>query len=119
MRTWKEQAAEAVKAGYMPKNHWERMLERHLRRLFPQLVQELGDDLEAYLVVMTYDAMNLANRLEDEGTDPHTARELALEQLLPKAPDEEDRPEPWEVEGGIASMEAAAERALERWQPPL
>jgi len=63
--------------------------------------------------------MQLAERLEDEGTDPHTARELALEQLLPKAPDEEDKPEPWEVDSGIASMEAAAERALERWQPPL
>src|ERR1700731_3677544 len=107
MRTWKERANEAIKEGYVVRNQWERMLEKHLKKFFPDLVRELANDLPAYLIVQTYNAMSMANRLEDEGTDPHTARELAMADLLPRAPDEEDRPEPWELESGIASMEAA------------
>jgi|GEM_PF-2896798 len=117
MKTWQEQASDAIKEGYVVRNQWERMLEKHLKKFFPDLVRELANDLPAYLIVQTYDAMSMANRLEDEGTDPHTSRELALADLLPKAPDEEDRPELWEVESCAVSMAAAAERVLERWRP--
>jgi hypothetical protein len=117
MSTWEAKANEAIKEGYVVRNQWERMLEKHLKKFFPDLVRELANDLPAYLIVQTYDAMSMANRLEDEGTDPHTARELALADLLPTPPEDQDRPEPWELEGAIATMEAAAERVLERWRP--
>jgi hypothetical protein len=51
--SWKTRAKAAVKAGYIPGNAWERMLARHLNRLFPEKVAELQKtgDLEAYLRV--------------------------------------------------------------------
>ena len=93
-------AAEAQKQGYRPNNGWERMLRRHLEKLFPETMLELQREgnLEAYLQSQTWDAMELASTLEDQGTDPHLAREAALEQLLPTPPEEQDRPEEWETE---------------------
>ena len=113
-RDWKALAAEALKQGYLKNNPWERMLRRHLLRLFPELVEELQQErsLEAYLQAQTYDAMCYAERLEDQGTPPEVARELALERLLPRPADEEDRPEGWELAGAEQDMEGGALQAL-------
>jgi hypothetical protein len=54
---WQSRAQEAIAAGYMPGNQWERMLGRALQRSRPELVQELGSDLEAYLQTMTWQAI--------------------------------------------------------------
>jgi hypothetical protein len=113
--TWKQKAAEAIKAGYMAGNGWEEMLRRHLTRCRPDLVKELqaSKDLEAYLQVKTWDAMEFEENLLDSGTDPHLARQLTMEELLSaRAPEEEDRPERFEVEDSLENQEAAAMRAL-------
>ena len=112
MKTWRQKADEAVNQGYMPGNAWERELGRHLESLFPQLVKELGKDLEAYCQVQTWEAMELADRLENQGTPPDVARDLAREQLLPRPPVEQGQTTEWEQEGGQASMEEAAEQFL-------
>lgn len=80
--TLKEMAAAAVKAGYQPGNSWEHLLLRSLKRSQPELVRELGPNLQYHLQVEVHDAMELASRLEGQGTDPHTAKELAMHQLL-------------------------------------
>src|SRR5262245_8803445 len=84
MPTWKERAERARQEGYLPGNGWERMLERSLRRTRPNLVAELeqSQSLPEYLQVMTHNAMNLAERLEDQGAPPEVAREMAMQQLL-------------------------------------
>lgn len=109
---WKARAAQAKKEGYLPGNPWEKMLQRHLERLFPLLVKELGPDLKPYCQTMTSEAMDLADKLENQGTDPETARELAMDRLLPKPPDEQENSEPWEVEGGEAALTDAAQQFL-------
>lgn len=81
---WAQQA-QAILAkgeGYQKGNQWEGMLRRSLQRTNPQLVKELGNDLDNYLIVRTWGAMDLANRLEDQGTPPETARSLAINELL-------------------------------------
>ena len=112
MTTWKQRAAEAIKAGYQPGNGWERMLERHLKGMFSDLVKELGSDLKHYLAVQTNDALEMYHRLTEQGTNPEAARELAMQQLLPKTPDEQDQPEAWETESGASTMEQATLQAL-------
>lgn len=110
--TWRERAEQAIEAGYVPGNNWQRMLERHLRRCFPALVGELGSDLESYLIVQTFNAIEMACDLEDAGMDTATAEELVMAELLKRPPDEVDLPEAWEVEDGVASATSAAERRL-------
>ena len=112
MKTWKQRAAEAVKAGYQTGNPWEGMLRRHLAAFFPELVRELGKDLEPYIQTKTSQAMDLMHGLTDSGTNPHTARELAMADLLPRPTDEVDRPEPWEIESAGTDLEAAALKGL-------
>ncbi len=80
--TWKRWAAEAVKSGYQVGNLWEREFRRHLERHRPDLAKELGKELEAYCQVMTARAMASAEKLEDQGTPPQMARELARQELL-------------------------------------
>jgi hypothetical protein len=110
-KTWTERAKE-LPEEYIPNNQWEAMLGRHLKRCNPALVKELGKELEAYLQVMTWEAMEYEETLLDAGTEPHMARELTMEYLLPKAPEEWDRPEPFETESSLDSQEAAALKAL-------
>jgi hypothetical protein len=97
---WTEHAKKAVEDGYLKGNRWEHMLERHLRRLFPKLVKELGKEFPAYLQVKTSQALNLKSRLIlEQGMAPEVADELAKEELLPRLPADENRPERWEAEG--------------------
>jgi len=105
MKTWKEMAADARKAGYQPGGPWELRLRDHIKNNFPKLAKELGKDLPFYLQVTTFDATELQSRLRAEGTDPFVARELALEQLL-RTPgsDEEGEGEPEDAE--LAGSEA-------------
>src|SRR5262245_37988625 len=79
--TWKARAERARQEGYLAGNSWERMLERSLRRTRPSLVAELeqSHELPEYLQVMTHRAMSLAESLEDQGTPPEVARELAMQ----------------------------------------
>lgn len=112
MSQWQRMAAEAIENGYQPGNSWERSLKRHLERLFPELVKELGSDLESYLQVQTHDAMDLATRLEDEGTPPQMARELAMQRLYPTPEDEIPQTEQWEMDAQNAALNEAAMQAL-------
>lgn len=112
MKNWKQMAAEVIEKGYMPNNHWEAMLKRHLTRCFPDLVKDLGNDLEPYCQVMTWNAEEFEEMLLDSGTDPHLAREQTMEHLLPMAPEDQDRPARWQSESSEASLEAAALQTL-------
>ena len=111
---WKEAAAKAIQAGYQPGNQWERQLSSHLRRLFPQLVVELRKEgnYKAYLVVQTQNALNLLEHLENRGLNQQSARELALDQLLQKTPDDLPKAEPWESEEVQADIQEAVLRHL-------
>ena len=106
---WKRLAAKAIQEGYLSGNPWELDLKRHLERLFPALVKELGPAFPHDLQVQTSNAMDFEDQILDSGTHPETARELARDRLLPKPPDEEDRPAAWELE---AAKENEAEAAM-------
>jgi hypothetical protein len=88
------------------------MLSRHLNRLFPELVSQLGKDLTAYLVVKTNAALNLQTQLREAGSPPEAARETALAELLPVPEDEREQPEEYEMADAAASQEAVATQAL-------
>jgi hypothetical protein len=119
MSNWQERAAQALQEGYQPGGTWERQLRRHLERFFPALVQELQaqGDWEAYLQAQTWEAKNFYADLCEQGLPPESARELAMERLFPKAPEDEDRPEPWELEGAQESALEAARKVLQG-RPP-
>lgn len=82
MANWKRLAEEEKAAGYLPGNAWEMDFRASLESRRPELARELGADLEAYCQVQTANAMNLAEKLEDQGTPPMVARELAMQQLM-------------------------------------
>lgn len=110
---WKSAANEAIKQGYPKGNPWERAFHKHLLQNSPALAQEFQAErcLEAFLVVRTSEAMDRANQLEAQGTDPQIARELALAELL-EAP-----PPPavtqWEQEGAEQDVISAVEKHLQ------
>ena len=107
---WKERAQQARGEGYRPGNGWERQLEQHLRKFFPQLVRELGANLKPFLEAQTWDVMVYEQDLVEQNTPPFSARELALARLLPPPPEDLERPQTWEVQSGLESQaEAAAE----------
>jgi hypothetical protein len=109
---WQTRAAEALEQGYQPGNNWEAMLGRHLARCFPALVTELGPDLTAYLRATTFDAMLLAEKMEEQGMATELAEELAREQLLQTPPDETEKPTRTELEESQDNQEQAAMRHL-------
>jgi|GEM_PF-3646269 len=78
---WKAEAEKAKADGYVS-GHWEILLRQSIERKNPALVKELGSDFQAYLIVQTSRAVDLYSNLIDEGTDPQTARELAMSELL-------------------------------------
>jgi hypothetical protein len=106
--------AEALKAGYQKTDEWEGLLARSLHRCNPSLEAELGADLKAYLVTRTHWARELEKLLVSQGTDPLMARELALDELLEKAPEDQPRTEKWELEGAQEDAIAACQQALLR-----
>jgi hypothetical protein len=111
MTNWQQRAKQAMEQGYQPGN-WQAMLHEHLTRYFPELVQELGKDLEAYLKATTFEAVRMCERLEEQGTPNQTAEELALSQLFQTPPDELERTQPYDLEEGASDQEAATLRAL-------
>ena len=117
IRTWKELAQAARTEGYVP-GPWQALLRSHLMRLFPELVTELRSkgDLESYLQVKTWSALDYQETMIEQGTPPDLARSEALEQLLPRPSDELDRPSDWERESAEADSMEAAQRFLT--QPP-
>lgn len=84
---WKEEAAKIGSLG-MP---FARLLKSHLLRWFPALVKQLEatGDLEAYTVVMGYRALDKQATMVEQGTDYLIAHELAMAELLPTPPDED------------------------------
>jgi hypothetical protein len=120
MNDWKRWAKDLMDKGHQRNVQWEIMLKNHLRRCFPDLLAELQAEriVAPYLIVKTASAMELANRLMDQGTPPDTARSLALEELLPVPPEEQDRPAEWELEGAQESMIEAARQVLLRPSAP-
>ena len=65
------------------------MFRRSVERCRPKLVEELGDEFEAYLQVRTADAMRMYDGLIEQGTPAEVARELAIVDLLPFDLDDE------------------------------
>lgn len=115
--SWKDQAKAILLSGdYLQGGPWQLMLQRHLERLFPKLVQDLkaAGDYPSYLMVQTSAALDLYAKLANEGSHPEDARELALAQLLPRPQDELDLPEAWENEDGLDDQATAAEQTLTR-----
>jgi hypothetical protein len=104
MPDWKAEAQQAKSQGYIPGGAWEQMLNRHLRSLFPDLVEKLGNDYQSYLQVQTHLAVEKYLDLKEQGADELAARELALEQLLPRVESDLDAAEPWELEGAISNQ---------------
>lgn len=90
MANWTQLAEQAVKDGYQGSS-WEGLLRRALERSNPKLVAELGAEFPDYLKVKAHQAVEMYSRLTEEGTDPGTARELALDELLGNGAPREDR----------------------------
>ena len=109
---WKQKAFQAKREGYVP-GQWQRMLDRHLRQFFPELVQELGPEYQDYLVSQVYDNLLYHESLLSNRFPPESARELALESLLPRTPDEIDQPTSAEVEDFLGTLVPQVERRLE------
>ncbi len=120
---WKTRAKQAVQAGYLAKNQWERDLKRHLERCFPELLKELqaGGEVNAYLIVKTSSAMDLMHFLVNQGGSPEDARQAARERLLCRPPEEEDRNQEWESQTGEDSAAGVASQILlpKNPSPPL
>lgn len=82
MSYWKKQA-EALKAeGITPGNGWEHKFETAIRAAKPELVKEFGAEFPYFVRVKAGEAIKHYNQLTENGTDPETARELALHDLL-------------------------------------
>ena len=111
---WKTKAQQVIAEGYRPKNPWERQLLRHLTKFFPKLLLELQNlqSVNAYLIVTVSRIMDLEDRMLDQGVDPQDARTLALQELFPNPPEDEDRPANWEVESGVDSQTGVARQLL-------
>lgn len=81
---WKARAQKELKAGYIA-GSWQGMLDRALRENRPELVKELGQDYQNYLIVMVAQARDHQQTLLQQGTNPHAARELAIQDLMSHA----------------------------------
>lgn len=82
---WKAEAAKAREQGHIPGGPWEKSLERHLQNNCPKLVKELGEDLPSFLQATTFQAGERMGELLDQGTNPESAQELALNEMYPPA----------------------------------
>ncbi|HEV3440621.1 MAG TPA: hypothetical protein VG122_24915 [Gemmata sp.] len=80
---WKEAAEKAKADNYQPGNAWESILRKSLQRSKPELVQELGPDLENYLITKTARAQEMYRTMTcDQGMPADVAKELAMAELL-------------------------------------
>ena len=84
---WTERAEAARQAGYIA-GEWEHLLRCSLQRARPELVEELAEDLDAYIVVQVDRVQRLYASLTAEGTPPDVARELAMSELFPAVEEE-------------------------------
>jgi len=114
--SWEKRAQDALKAGYQQGNEWEKLLEANLRRCFPDLVKELRNSMQAYIISMVSEARDLKKQLISEGTNGQTAQELALDFLPEKPAEEQPYPTKWELEGAQEDAIAACQQALVRHQ---
>ena len=92
------------------KNHeWYPILFRHLKRHRPELYQNLKENgsLFDYLKVSVADAQESLEQRIARGDPEDQARSQVLSELLPVAPEDQDRTEDWEQEG--AEEDQAAE----------
>lgn len=76
---WKKLAEKAVQEGYQQGNQWETSLRKSLE---PELMTELGPDLDSFLIARTHRAQMQFETLTEQGTDPQTAKELVQSELL-------------------------------------
>jgi hypothetical protein len=82
MSFWKTRAEELIRRGYQPGNQWEKELGRSLKAGRPEFVAELGGELNHYLQVMSSQAMEMFNRMVQQGTPPDVAKEVVREEFL-------------------------------------
>ena len=108
---WQKTAAQIKE---QPNEDWIDLLRHNLQTCHPQKMAELAamNDLDAYLKVMVNSAEQQYQTFLTAGVDETTALEMTMQELLQQAPEDEDRPEPWEVEGANADMVAAIEAQL-------
>jgi hypothetical protein len=116
---WKEAADRARRLGYVV-GTWQALLERSLERSRPEVLAQLKQDghLADFLMAEAASALDLQSKLEEDGTPPETARELALDQLLVNPIEEQDRPEPWQIQDGMDDATVATQQALMSPNPP-
>jgi hypothetical protein len=83
MASWKEQAQHYRDEGYQT-HQWASLLDRTLRQSRPDLVKELekSGEYRDYLTAKSGMATDMVFRLEEQGTDLQTAKDLALADLL-------------------------------------
>ena len=109
---WKQTAAKLTET---PNPDWLELLRANLEDCHPEMLAELksAGDLEAYLKVRVVSAQTDAEEMVKSGAaDQQAANELAMQDLLRQAPEDEDETTEWEVEGATADIEAVAAKQL-------
>ena len=81
---WTPKADKPIALGHEPGNPWEELFRRSVEQCWRKVVEELGEQFEAYLQVPTADAMRMYDRLIEQGMLQAIAPELALADLLPE-----------------------------------
>jgi hypothetical protein len=85
-------------------NHpWATLLRKTLDQVQPDFVETLlaNGDMEAYLSISVNNCMKEIRRIQKDGSDYQTAKELAFADFLPIDESDDDEPwEDWEEEGG-------------------
>jgi hypothetical protein len=80
---WQRVAKQAIANGYQPGNAWETILRKSLERNRPELVKQLGNNLEHYLQAKTSRAQEMYETMvSEQGMPGEVARELAMNELL-------------------------------------
>jgi hypothetical protein len=96
MSYWTDQAKK-LDRGLLDTN-WAGILRQTLKDSSLELK---GDDLEAYILCRVNDATKDFDRALEDGMDEQTAREIAMETLIPVFDDSDEESEDWELEGGV------------------
>lgn len=96
-----------------PNHPWAELARKSLEQRNAELFKELDDSgqLGAFIDVEVDDCIKRIRALEQEGTDPEAAKEIAFSELFPTEPAEI---EDWEEEGGQQDAIDAFSEWIER-----
>ena len=105
MSDLKKAAAKAKKAGYLPGNEIELMLDRQVSGEHPELKEELGSDYRAFLISRTSETLDLMVELIHQGMPAQEARHQAIREMMLELEEPEDDPETIPPETGDIPQE--------------